>query len=298
MSTGIRKDKYVAEGMNPYEVEIQRSLSQFGNNDATANAAIQQDRDIILENSQLFNSEKTTAYPRGYIKMGDVNAEEKQKFCDKIVPGLCFQPDSGKGWSDWAQYYDEQALFSNLRGLDGDFNANNGMLGDFFSRSRPYADQIEEKLSNGMAGVFPEGVLRLLRAIFTVFDASLTSPVRINPSIRRVMNCFMGWMPYKYCASKLDLAKVKVSIQVDGDVSGAGEAVNTRFMNWLKSLGRPQLTRPRKVHLNLVVLEMKKRILALMVTLKGAAMRLLAVNMRSFLLVVTRIPLTMVLIRV
>ena len=65
--------------MNPYEVEIKRSLSQFGNNDASANAALQADRDIILENSQLFNTEKTTIYPRGYIKMGDVNAEEKQK---------------------------------------------------------------------------------------------------------------------------------------------------------------------------------------------------------------------------
>lgn len=245
--TGIRKDKYVAEGMNPYEVEIKRSLSQFGNNDASANAALQADRDIILENSQLFNTEKTTIYPRGYIKMGDVNAEEKQKFCDKIVPGLCFQPDSGKGWSDWAQYYDEQALFGNLRGLDGDFNANNGMLGDLFSRSRPYADQIEEKLSNGMAGIFPGGCVEVAQSNLYGVRRFFDIPCPYQSFDSEGNELLFGWMPYKYCASKLDLAKVKVSIQVDGDVSGAGAAVNTRFMNWLKSLGRPQLTRPRKV---------------------------------------------------
>lgn len=243
---GIRKDKYVAEGMDPFEEDIKKSL-QFGINNTEYQSELDTAKSQIMDGSAQFNTERTTAYPRGYIKMGDVNVEDKTKLCDKIVPGICFQPNSGKGWSDWAGYYNENQLFENLRGLDGDFNENNGMIGDFFSRSRTYSEHIEGGLSNGFAGIFPGGCIEVSNShIYQVrrfFD--IPCPYQLYDAEGEEQ--IYGWMPFKYCASKLDLAKVKVSLQVEGDVSGAGESVNTRFMDWMKSLGRPQLTRSRKV---------------------------------------------------
>ena len=54
-------------------------------------------------------------------------------------------------------------------------------------------------------------------------------------------------MPYKYCASQQETARVRVSMEVEGDVSGAGASVSTAFNNFLKSLPAPSLTRPRKI---------------------------------------------------
>ena len=38
-----------------------------------------------------------------------------------------------------------------------------------------------------------------------------------------------GFMPYKYCASQQETARVRVSMEIEGDVSGAGASVSTAF---------------------------------------------------------------------
>jgi len=243
---GKRTDTYVGEGMSPVESEINNSLSGFGVSDAAANAQLQADRDVILNLSQEFNKTKEISYNRGYIKMGDVNIEQPEKFCNSIIPGSCFSPNSGGDWADFGSRFDQSTIFNNLRSMDPNFNANNPMLDSLWSQSKPTSNLIKERMSSGMPGIFPGGCIEVATANLYSTRRFFDIPcpyVSYNADGDEIV---YGYMPFKYCASKQDTAKISVSIQVEGDVSGAGAAVNTRFMNWLKSLNRPQLTRPRK----------------------------------------------------
>ena len=242
-----RTDTFVGSGTKNLQKSLGINLNKFGIDKADANSLLNKDVNTLLEGTQLFDHDITSEIVRGYITMTDIDETEKTKFCGDIIPNTCFQPNSGPGFTDWAPYWDREAIFKNMTLSNPNWNQNNEMIDFHWNQSGPVSAFFDSKMSSGMAGIYSSGCIDLAQAkLYTVrrfFDIPCPY-VSYNSEGKELI---YGFLPFKYCASKRKSIKLRVSLSIEGDVSGAGATANTNFMNWLKSLPAPRLTESRKV---------------------------------------------------
>ena len=180
-----------------------------------------------------------------YINMPDVNPEEMSKDCES-TPKNCINLEVAPGWSDINNIYDTDTTFASVRRYAPDFNERNAEISQMWQMSRETSDEVNAD-TGGIESLYPQGCEEWEQPnIFHVrrfFDIPCPYVTLDSDGEKSVF----GFMPYKYCASQQETARVRVSMEIEGDVSGAGASVSTAFNNFLKSLPAPSLTRPRKI---------------------------------------------------
>ena len=183
-----------------------------------------------------------------YLDMPDLNDEEVSKDCTS-TPQNCLKLDMPGEWSDINNYYTPDTLFSNLRQYAPNFNERNAELTQFWQESNETSREVDAD-TGGINSLYPEGCeewgqpkLYEVRRFFDIPCPFVTLDEDGEKSVR-------GYMPFKYCPSQEETARIRVSLEIEGDVSGAGASVNTAFLNWLQTLPPPTLTRPRLITVN------------------------------------------------
>ena len=180
-----------------------------------------------------------------YINMPDVNPEEMSKDCES-TPKNCINLEVAPGWSDINNIYDTDTTFASVRRYAPDFNERNAEISQMWQISRETSDEVNAD-TGGIDSLYPQGCEEWEQPnIFHVrrfFDIPCPYVTLDSDGEKSVF----GFMPYKYCASQQETARVRVSMEIEGDVSGAGASVSTAFNNFLKTLPAPTLTRPRKI---------------------------------------------------
>ena len=240
-----RVDTFVGEANLPYEDEVATSLEKFGGDAPDANQKLEASKKEMQGMFEEYNKNKETSVKRGYLTMTDTEPDEKTRFCGEVIPNNCFQPNSGVGWTDWAKNWDEEAVFGQLRTLAPDWNTNNEWISNTWKQSAPVSSTVEKKMSSGMAGIYPSGCVEVGQPKMYQVRRFFDIPCPYTSLDENGDEKVFGYMPFKYCGSKREMARIRISIQFEGDVSGAGEATNTAFLNFLKSMGDPATLRPR-----------------------------------------------------
>lgn len=242
-----RTDTFVGEGMKEWQKVLDSNLSRFGTNAQDANSILESNKNDMKDATTEFDHDINTDIIRGYITMTDIKADDKQRMCGDIIPNVCFQPNSGLGFADWAQYWDREQLFKNLTLGNPNWNENNNVLDNFWNSSAPNARTFDRYMSSGMAGIYNGGCIELQQANLYSVRRFFDIPCPYVSYDADGQETVYGYLPFKYCASKKEKIQLRVSMSIEGDVSGAGASVNTAFMNYLKSLPAPAVTKPRKV---------------------------------------------------
>jgi hypothetical protein len=243
-----RSDTFVGEGMKGWQDVMDSNLSRFGTNTQDANAILNTNKDTMKGITKEFDHDINTDIIRGYITMTDIKGDDKTKMCSEVIPNTCFQPNSGLGFADWAQYWDREKLFTNLTLSNPNWNENNGTIDYFWNASAPNARTFDRYMSNGMPGIYGGGCIEVAQANLYTVRRFFDIPCPYVSYDADGKETIYGYLPFKYCASKKEKIQLRVSLSIEGDVSGAGAGPNAAFMNWLKSLPAPKLTRPRKVN--------------------------------------------------
>ena len=211
--------------------------------------AMQDPLRIMKEGFKSIDTSIQTDYVTGYIGVADLEKDEKTKFCDKI-PSECLSPDMGKNWYRMGNILDPSTYANGVSSSPGGTpmaNELNKFLSPTISNNVAHSNYLEEKTSNGLPGMFGGACLETFQAKLYGVKRFFDVPCPTAGYDQYGKYKTYGFIPYKYCGSKEEFAQVRVSISVEGDVSKKGEAVNQAFLDWLESLPKPTLTRPRPV---------------------------------------------------
>ena len=211
--------------------------------------AMQDPLRIMKEGFKSIDTSIQTDYVTGYIGVADLEKDEKTKFCDKI-PSECLSPDMGKNWYRMGNILDPSTYANGVSSSPGGTpmaNELNKFLSPTISNNAAHSNYLEEKTSNGLPGMFGGACLETFQAKLYGVKRFFDVPCPTAGYDQYGKYKTYGFIPYKYCGSKEEFAQVRVSISVEGDVSKKGEAVNQEFLDWLESLPKPTLTRPRPV---------------------------------------------------
>ena len=211
--------------------------------------AMQDPLRIMKEGFKSIDTSIQTDYVTGYIGVADLEKDEKTKFCDKI-PSECLSPDMGKNWYRMGNILDPSTYANGVSSSPGGTpmaNELNKFLSPTISNNAAHSNYLEEKTSNGLPGMFGGACLETFQAKLYGVKRFFDVPCPTAGYDQYGKYKTYGFIPYKYCGSKEEFAQVRVSISVEGDVSKKGEAVNQAFLDWLESLPKPTLTRPRPV---------------------------------------------------
>ena len=204
--------------------------------------------DAFNENIGEYDDSQNDPVVSSYMDMPDLNDEEVSKDCES-TPQNCLKLDMPGEWSDINNYYSPDTLFSNLRQYAPNFNERNAEISQFWQESNETSKEVDADTA-GINSLYPEGCeewgqpqLYEVRRFFDIPCPFVTLDADGEKSVK-------GYMPFKYCASQEETARIRVSLEIEGDVSGAGASVNTSFLNFLQTLPQPTLTRPRLITVN------------------------------------------------
>ena len=231
---------------------MQSAIEETLDNDETPKEvrdAMQDPLRIMKEGFKSIDTSIQTDYVTGYIGVADLEKDEKTKFCDKI-PSECLSPDMGKNWYRMGNILDPSTYANGVSSSPGGTpmaNELNKFLSPTISNNAAHSNYLEEKTSNGLPGMFGGACLETFQAKLYGVKRFFDVPCPTAGYDQYGKYKTYGFIPYKYCGSKEEFAQVRVSISVEGDVSKKGEAVNQAFLDWLESLPKPTLTRPRPV---------------------------------------------------
>ena len=231
---------------------MQSAIEETLDNDETPKEvrdAMQDPLRIMKEGFKSIDTSIQTDYVTGYIGVADLEKDEKTKFCDKI-PSECLSPDMGKNWYRMGNILDPSTYANGVSSSPGGTpmaNELNKFLSPTISNNAAHSNYLEEKTSNGLPGMFGGACLETFQAKLYGVKRFFDVPCPTAGYDQYGKYKTYGFIPYKYCGSKEEFAQVRVSISVEGDVSKKGEAVNQEFLDWLESLPKPTLTRPRPV---------------------------------------------------
>lgn len=231
---------------------LQAALEDTLDNDDTPKEvrdSMQDPLRIMKEGFASIDTSIQTDYVTGYIGVADLEKDEKTKFCDKI-PSECLAPTMGKNWYRLGNILDPSTYANGVSSSPGGTpmaNELNKFLSPTVSNNVAHSNYLEEKTSNGLPGMFGGACLETFQAKLYGVRRFFDVPCPTAGYDQYGKYKTYGFIPYKYCGSKEEFAQVRVSISVEGDVSKKGEAVNQAFLDWLESLPKPTLTRPRPV---------------------------------------------------
>ena len=180
-----------------------------------------------------------------YIDMPDINPEEMSKDCES-TPQNCINLEIPGGWSDINAFYDTDSTFANLRQYAPEFNERNTEISQMWALSNETSKEVDADTA-GINSLYPSGCEEWAQPNMYHVRRFFDIPCPYETLDADGEKSVFGFMPFKYCASQEETANIRVSMEIEGDVSGAGASVNTSFMNFLKSLPAPTLTRPRSI---------------------------------------------------
>ena len=182
----------------------------------------------------------------GYIMMNDINAEEKTKFCGDQLPINCFQPEVGEDWMNLGTYIDPSEFGTNIKRYgDPRWEQNDSFISETAVHSADSSDELESRFNNGMYGILGGDCVEVMQANMYHTRRFFDIPCPYVAYDQKGVLKTYGYLPHKYCASQQETALVTVSMTIEGDVSQKGEVINQKFIDWLESLPKPSLTRPR-----------------------------------------------------
>ena len=185
-------------------------------------------------------------YITSYIRSTDINNKEKMKFCSDTLPMGCVKASVGSDWHDINTFVDIGSLWSQTANANPRWNANTDFLTETKKNSERNSIFIDDKYTSGMEGFYggcPESQVQNLYGVRRFFD--IPCPYQEYGTDGKLKT--IGYLPFKYCGSDKEHAVVKISLSVEGDVSGAGQSVNRKFFEWLEELEKPTLTPGRPV---------------------------------------------------
>ena len=182
----------------------------------------------------------------GYITMNDINAEEKTKFCGDQLPIACFEPEVGEDWMNLGTYLNPSEFGSDIKRYgDPRWEQNDDFLSRTTQSSGDNSAELENRFNNGMYGILGGDCVEVMQANMYQTRRFFDIPCPYVAYDQKGVLKTYGYLPHKYCASQQESAVVTVSMIIEGDVSQKGEVINQKFIDWLESLPKPSLTRPR-----------------------------------------------------
>ena len=243
-----REDTFVGEDTKNVQAELDNS---FDSDDTPKEVrdALKDPMRIMKEGLSSIDTTMSTDYVTGYIGVADLEKDEKTKFCDKI-PSECLSPDLGKNWYRLGNIINPDTYVGGIASSPNSTPIANELtkfLSPSVSNNVAHSNYLEEKTSNGLPGMFGGACLETFQAKLYGVKRFFDVPCPMTGYDQYGKYKTFGFIPYKYCGSKQESAQVRVSISVEGDVSKKGETVNQAFLDWLESLPKPTLTRPRPV---------------------------------------------------
>ena len=245
--TETREDTFVGPGAADIKTQVDASVGSGEIGDSRVRSAFAEMQEIAGPALDTLKEPVLSNYTVGYIRNTDVNNYEKTKFCDDVIPSVCLDLDIGSQWADVNTYTDVSSLWGEVTNANPNWNQNNEFFADIQTNSSKNQQIINRKMNSGLPGIFGGPCIETNQAnLYTVKRfVDLPCPyVAYDPDgVEKVF----GYLPFKYCGNDQEFATVRVTLSVEGDVSGAGSAVNERFMDWLSWLPKPTLTPARQV---------------------------------------------------
>ena len=246
----LQKDEVILFGGDESVNEVARKSDESSDNSTIGNSDVS---DVMGEASVLLgeavsgydtSSEEEGYY--GYIMMNDINAEEKTKFCGDQLPINCFQPEVGEDWMNLGTYIDPSEFGTNIKRYgDPRWEQNDSFISESAAHSADNSDELESRFNNGMYGILGGDCVEVMQANMYHTRRFFDIPCPYVAYDQKGVLKTYGYLPHKYCASQQETALVTVSMTIEGDVSQKGEVINQQFIDWLESLPKPSLTRPR-----------------------------------------------------
>ena len=245
--TETREDIVVGDSANITDDEVQRSIQSGGIPDPEVRAGFDEMYKSAGQALGTLKNPIQTSYVTGYIKSTDIDIKEKTKFCDNVIPKICINPNIGENWHDINTFTDLESLWGNVSQQDPNWNQNNAFLASAKQNSTKNTGQINAKMTQGLRGIFGGDCIEMDQANLYMVKRFFDVPCPYTAFDTDGKERTYGWMPFKYCGSKKEEATIRVTMTIEGDVTGVSEAVNQRFLAWLKWLPKPTLTAGRPV---------------------------------------------------
>ena len=245
--TETREDIFVGSGAESTKTKVNESLGSSEIGSSAVNSAFAEMQQYSTEALDILKDPFKTDYRVGYIRNTDTSVYEKTKFCDDVIPSICLNPRFGSDWADVNTFVKLDSLWGEVTNANPRWNQNNDFISGIQSNSSRNKELIDQKMNSGVSGIFGGPCIETPQANLYTVKRFIDLPCPYKAYDPDGVEKTFGYLPFKYCGNDQEFATVKVTLSVEGDVSGAGSNKNERFMDWLSWLPKPTLTPARKV---------------------------------------------------
>tara|TARA_B100000927_G_scaffold291486_1_gene293935 strand:- start:2422 stop:5853 length:3432 start_codon:yes stop_codon:yes gene_type:complete len=180
-----------------------------------------------------------------YIEAHDKSDTEKMKFCKDVLPVKCLDLGIGGEWHNLRNYINPSEIFSSAKQYNPNLEKEEEELARIVAEGEETSQIINNRMNNGMVGFLGGDCLEVSQSTLYGVRRFFDIPCPYTELGKDGVSRTFGYLPYKYCGSDRESAQIRVTMEVEGNVIKKGEAINTDFIDFLKTLPKPTLTRPR-----------------------------------------------------
>ena len=202
----------------------------------------------------IMNTPVASAAPDSYIRMAEIDEENETKLCFDLPPN-CLEVDGRGNVLDAIPKEDFWELVSGVSPGVREFESQ--VMPQVYQGAKAL-DEYQEQTSHVYGPFNKDRCLTMgqpkiynIRRWFDMPCAYVSTIERGSQTLDMIEKGrnlsderAFGWLPYKYCASKIKEAEFSVSIMVEGKVTGS---MGADFMDYMDSFTKPKVTPRRKV---------------------------------------------------
>ena len=194
-----------------------------------------------------------SAAPDSYIRMAEIDDENETKLCFDLPPN-CLEVN---GRSQLMDAIPKKEFFEIISGIDDDIRSFESQVMPTVYKGVMDLEEYQEQTSHVYGPFNKNRCLTMgqpkiynIRRWFDMPCAYVSTVERGSATLDMIEKGrnlsderAFGWLPYKYCASKIQEAEFNVSLMVEGKVTGS---MGSDFMDYMESFTKPKLTPRRK----------------------------------------------------
>ena len=194
-----------------------------------------------------------SAAPDSYIRMAEIDDENETKLCFDLPPN-CLEVN---GRSQLMDAIPKKEFFEIISGIDDDIRSFESQVMPSVYKGVMDLEEYQEQTSHVYGPFNKNRCLTMgqpkiynIRRWFDMPCAYVSTVERGSATLDMIEKGrnltderAFGWLPYKYCASKIQEAEFNVSLMVEGKVTGS---MGSDFMDYMESFTKPKLTPRRK----------------------------------------------------
>ena len=194
-----------------------------------------------------------SAAPDSYIRMAEIDDENETKLCFDLPPN-CLEVN---GRSNLLDAIPKKEFFEIISGIDDDIRSFESQVMPSVYKGVMDLEEYQEQTSHVYGPFNKNRCLTMgqpkiynIRRWFDMPCAYVSTVERGSATLDMIEKGrnltderAFGWLPYKYCASKIEEAEFNVSLMIEGKVTGS---MGPDFMDFMETFTKPKVTPRRK----------------------------------------------------